>query len=81
MSGILPLHIQRRLEQRWSSRFLRSVPPAATPKHRFEEQNQQLAAIEPHRRKNEPSAGVGLPGDHRSFATIASTSQRRSDEQ
>jgi hypothetical protein len=34
MSGILPLHIQRRLEQRWAARF---ASPAATaaPKKRL----------------------------------------------
>jgi hypothetical protein len=41
MSGI-PLHIQRKFEQRWAARFLR--PPPAPRAHRPESQSQQLAA-------------------------------------
>jgi hypothetical protein len=42
--SIIPLHLQRRCEQRWAARFSRSVESVASRKQGPERQSQQIAA-------------------------------------
>jgi hypothetical protein len=58
MSSI-PLHLQRRFEQRWAARF-RPVDPAAPEKHQPEKQMQQSVAPAEAKRKTRPLGPVGL---------------------
>jgi hypothetical protein len=56
----VPLDLARRSEQRWAARFQRPREPAATPEHRFEKQDQQLAAPSNGKRKTARVQPVGL---------------------
>jgi hypothetical protein len=44
MNGILPLHIQRNLEQRWAAKFASPVASAAPKSVGLKVQRQKLAA-------------------------------------
>ena len=39
----IPVHVQRRFEQRWAARFARPAPPSAPNVHRPEKADQRLA--------------------------------------
>ena len=72
--SVIPLHLQRRFEQRWAARFVRPVPLAAPQKHGHEKQVRQLAEHSKVKReagrvgsaslRSDPS-GVSLPGTRR----------------
>jgi hypothetical protein len=56
----VPLDLQRRSEQRWAARYRRPLEPAATPEHRLQKQDQQLAAPGEEQNKNPPGSDDGF---------------------
>jgi len=57
--SIIPLHLQRKFEQRWTARFVRPVASTAPKSIGFKRRRQQLA--EPGKEKKKP-AGFGSAG-------------------
>ena len=58
--SIIPLHLQRRCEQRWAARFSRPVEPVASGKRRPERESQQIAAPGEGKRKTRQAKPTGF---------------------
>jgi hypothetical protein len=59
MSSV-PLHLERRCEQRWAARFAQRVPPSAPHEHMDEKPDQQLALPGKTKKKTRRAKAAGL---------------------